>query len=358
MESVDARTSGAGQDAAPVQGSVDASFERIATDAPHRSDVVHVESADAPPTVSPDAAPHAPPDAAPDAPATTQGLQFFGYYLVDVGFDDPTDAVTKNNYTDEVAAFSNIAQMAVYNAGEDIRGRVRAMNKSCVRPFLSLQEIFFQRVDKVAPSGTHMALYADYVVRWNKFKTVNKDVLDPDAVASLYVMDEPVWNGVTYDELDSLVRLLKADLPTVPLMVVEAYSVLDKFRVPPAVDYVGFDRYSIFAPRTDARYLANLAALASKLSSPSQRMFLVIDDQWLAQYGTMGVTPEKMARTIQDYYDIAKETPRVVGLLGYLWPGGWDEKTQLGVRNMPAAIQDLNRQIGTQIKARGPACPR
>ena len=288
------------------------------------------------------------------AAAAPAHLKHFGFYLVDVQIDDPLDGESKSNYIDEVAAFSNVAQLSAYYDSEDIRGRVRRMNDACVKPFISTQDIFFDRVDGAAPSGNHYVLNADYRARWERFKAVNAEVFTPERVGSFYLLDEPTWNGVTFEQLDAVTRLFKSDCPDIPVMLVEAYKELPNLRIPVGVDLVGFDRYAVFKPSTDASFLADFATLKSKLSRPDQQILLTIDDRWEPEYRKYGVEPGDMAATVKDYYDLASSDTSVAGLLGFQWVGMADG--ELGVRNMPQNVRDLNVDIGKAIKANNSMC--
>jgi hypothetical protein len=294
------------------------------------------------------------PTISPPAPAH---LKYFGHFFVDVEVDDPHDTTNKTNFTDEVASSSNLAQMTAYFASQDLRARIRAMNDLCVKPFLSLQEVFFDRVDKAAPSGTRFALVSDYQTRWETFKTTNAGSLEASSIGAFYLVDEPVWNGVTFGDLETIAKMVKRDFPSVPTLIVEAYSVLDSLRVPTSIDWIGFDRYEVFKPSTDASYLAQLATLKSKRSTPDQKLFLVIDDQWIPEYGQLGVSASQMSATIQDYYDLAASDPEIAGLLGYRWAGNAGDPA-IGVRDMPQNIIDLNVSIGKRIKANNSPCSK
>ncbi len=288
----------------------------------------------------------------PSAPAH---LQYFGHFFVDVGVDDPHDTINKTIFTDEVASSSNLAQMSAYYASEDLRARIKAMNDLCVKPFLSLQEVLFERLDKAAPSGTRFALVADYQTRWQTFKTTNAGSLEAGSIGAFYLMDEPVWNGVTFGDLELVAQMVKRDFPSVPTLIVEAYPVLDSLRVPTSIDWIGFDRYAVFKPSSNASFLAQLATLKSKRSMPDQKLFLVIDDQWMPEYSTLGVTASQMGATIQDYYDLAASDPEIAGLLGYRWAGVPGDAA-IGVRDMPQNIIDLNVSLGKRIKANNSPC--
>lgn len=284
-------------------------------------------------------------------------LKYFGYYLVDTEIDDPHDGSSMTNYVEEVANFSNIAHLHVSNFTDNLTGRVNWMNTNCLKPFISVQGIFWSRKDANGPSGNRFTLLPNYLERWNTFKKTNASVLNGSQVEFFYVSDEPVWNGITYDELNTICNLLKKDCPDIKIMILEAYVTLKQFKIPKSADFIGFDRYCVFHPSTDTSFLANLATLKSKLSAPHQKIWLTIDDNWIPLYGTYNYTPEMMASVIQEYYDIAAREPLCEGLVGYMWPGGFDNPEQLGARNLPKNSKDLNVKIGRMIKANNTLCP-
>jgi hypothetical protein len=290
-------------------------------------------------------------------PAAPAHLKYFGHFFVDVEVDDPHDTTNKMNFTDEIASSSNLAQMTAYFAGQDLRARIKSMNDLCVKPFLSLQEVFFDRIDAAAPSGTRFALVSDYQNRWETFKTTNAGSLEASSIGAFYLVDEPVWNGVTFGDLETIAQLVKSDFPSVPTLIVEAKPVLDSLRVPTSIDWIGFDHYGVFKPSTDASFLGLVATLKSKRLTPDQKLFLVIDDQWTPEYGKLGVSASQMSATIQDYYDLAASDPEIAGLLGYRWAGSLGDSA-IGVRDMPQNIIDLNVSLGKRVKANNSPCSK
>jgi hypothetical protein len=284
-------------------------------------------------------------------------LKYFGFFLVDTEVDDPTDGLPISNYLTEVDSFSNLAQMAVYFPTQDLQARINFMNTRCVKPFLSVQDIFFYRLDDNGPSGNHYVLYADYLTRWNAFKAVNASVLNATKLGCFYVSDEPFWNGISFAELNAACQLIKNDFPTIPLLLIEASPTLNDLIVPQSIDWLGFDHYARFHPLTDPVILSELALLKSKRSAPHQRIFLVADDQWVPlYYDQLGVTADSMRFTIQEYYDLAASDTSVAGLLGYLWPSGFQNPAALGARGMPQSVKNVNIQIGKKIKANYTPC--
>ncbi len=276
-------------------------------------------------------------------------LKYFGYVAIDCFYDDPLDNSNLNNYISEVDSFSNIAHMCVFSPTDDITTRVNNMNNHCVKPLIHFQSIFYEYVDTNGLGGENYDLIPDFTSRWNTFKNINASILDTSNIAAFYIVDEPFWKGVTFAELDTVCSLIKASFPNIPLMIVEASGALSALQVPSTIDWLAFDHYGIFDPSSNTSFLSNLALLKSKKSDPNQAIFLIIDDQWLPLYGAYGYQPDTIAYMVQNYYNLAVSDTDIVGLIGYLWPGGLDDPAHLGVRNLPQNVIDKNIEIGQKI---------
>lgn len=208
------------------------------------------------------------------------------------------DESSITTYKEEVASFSNIAHLHVSNYTDDLTGRVNWMNTNCLKPFISVQGIFWSRKDKNGLIDSRFTLLPDYLARWKTLKKINASVLNGSKVEFFYVSDEPCWNGIAYDELNTICNLLKKDFPDIKMMFLEAYATLKQLKIPQSADFIGFDRYCIFHPATDTSFQAKLATLKSKLSAPHQTIWLTIDDNWIPLYGTYNYTPEMMGSVV------------------------------------------------------------
>lgn len=283
-------------------------------------------------------------------------LKYFGYYLVDVGQISDPNPVPNNNYINEVASFTNLNQMAAFYPSENLVTRINLMSNLCSKPFLAVQEVLYYQIDNNAPSGRHLKLYADYQARWNTFKAINSSVFTPEKIGAFYMVDEPKWNNVSFDDLNVVSQMIKNDYPNIPILVIEAYSQINALQVPTSVDWVGFDRYTMFNPSTNASYLQNLTDIKQRRSTPNQKIFIVIDNNWIPAYANAGYAPENMDVVAQDYYNLAVSDPEIVGLLAWLWPSGVDQPAQIGARDLPQNVKNKNIQIGTNIKANYSPC--
>ncbi|HHN74255.1 MAG TPA: hypothetical protein ENK10_03420 [Acidobacteria bacterium] len=281
---------------------------------------------------------------------TLKHLEHFGFALVDCGFDDPLDGVVKTNYADEVAPFSNIAHLCVFQPTDSIGGRLATFAALQMRAILSVESLFFNRVpDFSSPSGSRLTLRGDYLARWQQFLAVNGSVIDEDTVAALYLADEPFWNNCAAADLQAVADLLEASRPGIPTLIVEAAPALASLVVPASVDWIGFDHYGVLDPGSDATYLGELDLLKSRRSSAHQRVLLIMEAQWFPAYGIFGVTEDDLGAVALNYYALGQSDPAVIGMIGYLWPGGFDAPDQKGARELPASVQAVYAFLGHEI---------
>lgn len=284
-------------------------------------------------------------------------LKYFGYVAIDCFYDDPLDASATINYVEEVDSFSNLAHMCVFDYTDNIVSRTNFMNDRCLNPILHIQEIFFQYIDTLGPSGANYDLIPNFLERWNTFKMTNESVLNSTNIGCFYIADEPFWNGISLNDMNTVCTLLKSAYPEIPLLMVEAYTTVNVMQVPEAMDWVGFDRYGEFDPQTDPEFQADMTTLKNSLSAPHQKIFLIIDDQWFPEYESfLGWSQDEMADVVQNYYDLAVSDTSIIGLIGYIWPGGLDAPNHHGVRNLTQAVIDKNVEIGQLIKANYSPC--
>lgn len=280
------------------------------------------------------------------------GLRWFGYAAVDAGWDDPHDGVAKTCYLDEVASFTNLAGMAVHAPEEAVEQRLGDMARSGVGAALDVSALFYERVEpaaEVTGSKTDLRLRRDCRERWHHFLRKNRLAEHTAALACLYLADEPVWNGISAEELQTQAAMVRDSLPAVPLLVIEAWPVIDRLVVPKQVDWIGFDRYGVPDPERDAGYREQFRRLKARRSRPDQRMVVVFESQWLPAYGPAGYPPAAMGAVAASYHRLAASDPEVVALIGYLWPGGLDGKTHLGGRQLPEEALGEHRRIGDAI---------
>jgi hypothetical protein len=278
-------------------------------------------------------------------------LAYFGFAGIDCGWDDPHDSEIKTNYLDEVAAFTNVAQLCVYSPDDVLDERLEKFRRANIKAILHVEAILFEHSpDANVSSGSKATLREDAEERWYRFFAHNENLLNSENIAAIYVMDEPVWNGVSVDEFSSALSIIKSTLPNIPTVSIEAYPVLEEIMIPKTLDWVGFDNYDSVDPANDKEWLTDLETVLERRSRPDQKIVIVASTQWLPYYASdAGIQAQDMKQVFESYYQVATQTPETIALIGYIWPGGLDHPDQLGARNLPFDVQQRLIQIGQAI---------
>lgn len=277
-------------------------------------------------------------------------LDYFGYALVDVGFDDPTDRETKTNYLDEVSSFTNIADILVVEPTDDIRSKLEVMNTQGVKAMIHLSELFFEFAGTTDSNSTsNYNLRSDYQTRWDQFVATNELTVYDSLIQAFYVGEEPFWNNITAEELTLACDYIKATVPDVKVMVIEAYFSLDDLVIPASVDWIGFDHYFLKDPQNDPDFMDEMALLESKMMN-HQQIVLVMDAHFIKlAHATSGIGKSDLDFIARSYYNIANSNTRVAAMIAYFWPSGFDSKDAIGARNLPANVLNEHKRIGRAI---------
>lgn len=283
-----------------------------------------------------------------ETPIKSDHIKFFGFALVDTYWDDPRDNIEFTNYSHEVNSFCNLADILVVTPSDDITARVEQMHDLGMRSYFHINELFYERVDDIAPSGHNYDLRADYQQRWQTFIELNADMLAHNPI--WYLGEEPTWNGISADELQSAADLIKSSLPQTVIMIVEAYPALDDLVVPSSVDWVGFDRYFVADPSGDRAYGRDLAKLKSKLST-EQKIVIIMDTHHIQSIhqDQASIELDEMEQVAQSYYELALSEEQVIAIIGYFWPSGFDNPSSTGARAMPTNVMQKYQEIGQRI---------
>lgn len=282
---------------------------------------------------------------------TNEHIKYFGFTIIDTYWDDPTDSEIKTNYADEIHNFSNIADILVVNPSDNIVQRTQTFAGFDLKAILHLNELFFELKDNNSPSESNYDLRTDYQDRWNEFKTINRSVLNTNYVGTFYIGEEPTWNGITFTELDAVAQLLQTEFPNIPTMIIEAYPSLNDLQVPQTIDWIGFDRYFIKNPNTNLEFQQDWITLQSKISNPNQKIMIILDSHYInwAHGDFSNIELTQMNIVAENYYELAKSNEKVIGMLGYFWPNGFDIPESLGARGMPQNVKMEYERIGKEI---------
>ena len=279
----------------------------------------------------------------PSTPTTH--IQYFGFAIVDCGHDDPNDAEIKTNYTDEVVGLSNIAHIAAYDASASIEPRLVAMLDAGLAPMLDVSALLTVAIeDQTMPAGFRLEPRPNAEQILDDWYQLNHLDDLADQLAAVYLVDEPIWNGMTPTQIDSITAIVDAQFPSVPIAMIEAGLAVETMHIPAQVDWIGFDHYGIVDPATDPTYLNLVETMLNKRTRPDQRMIIVMESQWLDEYTQLGVKPEIMSTIANNYTALAINNPETIAILGYAWPGGLDPN-QTGARDLPKSVHQTYRQL-------------
>ena len=168
-------------------------------------------------------------------------LKYFGYTLVDVGFNDPTDNSSKTNYIDEVADYSNVADILVTEPTDNIVSRMQVFDQYGVKSVIHLFYLLFEETAQGGGSGHIYSLRSNYQSRINDFISTNNLTVNSSLIELFYIGEEPTWNGVSHLEFKTACDYVKATLPSVKLLYIEAFAAVDEMEIPSSIDIVGFD---------------------------------------------------------------------------------------------------------------------
>lgn len=278
-------------------------------------------------------------------------IKYFGFTIVDTFWDDPTDNEAKTNYSDEIYSFSNLADILVVNPNDNLEQRIEVFYNFELKAILNFNELFFELIDANSPSGSNYDLRFDFQERWNEFKNINQSILNTDYIGAFYIGEEPTWNGITFSELNAVAQLLKADFPNISLMIIEAYPSLNDLQIPETVDWIGFDRYFIKDPNLNNEFQQDWQLLKTKFTNPSQKIMVIMDSHYIGfAHGDFGnISLDEMNEVANNYYRLAKNDDKVIGIIGYFWPNGFDISGSLGARGMPDNVKAEYERIGKEI---------
>ncbi|MFC7723276.1 hypothetical protein [Nonomuraea recticatena] len=264
------------------------------------------------------------------SPARAGSLKHLGYFAARI-----TEAL--GNHVQEVRGrttlnWVNISDYARY-APEVLES---CAPRSCV---VYTGHEFFTGCDQAG--STTCRLYANHRERWQRLADVVRPHLSK--VAAFYLKDEAFHRGASYQDVRTSAQVIKEEFPSVPVMMVEAGpKVTSAMRVPPEVDWVGFDWYC----RSAAEIEPTLNTLES-ITAPDQELFLMPQAAPLKACGTKPgyQTDAELADLQWDYVKLAERHPRVTGLMGF---GLWVEQTP--VSRLPRTI-DAHERIAARLLA-------
>lgn len=154
----------------------------------------------------------------------------------------------------------------------------------------------------------------DYQQAWDGLKA--RLVPYKDYIGGFYLMDEPELHGWTTADIQTMTAVIKADFPTIPVMVCFAGSSLNAFTsssIPSNVDWVAFDHYGAFSD------IGPMLAKLKSIKHANQKIFLV--PQGYTEGFDATISDQALANKSVQYDNLFHSDPEIIGQLVYLSPG-------------------------------------
>jgi hypothetical protein len=264
---------------------------------------------------------------------SSSGLRYYGYYAA---------RLTGDSHLAEVAGRSNLNWVNI----SDVDGYVPDVLNGCASDacVVNTGNEFFS----CTSSGNNCGLYPNYEARWNNLATTVKPYLDK--IAAFYILDEPQWHGATPAEIETSAELIRSTFPGKKVMMIEAGpKITSSLTIPSSVDWVGFDWYC----QPFSTIQQKLSTLESLTARSGQGLFLVPEDAPLS--ACSGVTGHKTDSDIAalqwDYFDLAEQNPRVIGLMNFgFWTApAWTSGN--GASSLPLTV-NANERVAARLLAR------
>ena len=270
-------------------------------------------------------------------------LSQFGFAAVACDHDDPFDGDPKTDYSDEVAAFSNLNQVCLTGQGDIDTARLADTAQS-YDPLLYIEPAFFD-----LGTGTPHPPDVAETLWTNVRQSITNSGIDPERIV-FYLSDEPTLRGVALADLEPVASQIRSAYPMAKILLIEAYTATEAPVVPAYVDLWGFNAYTVPDPNAEPLYTDYLDAASAQLRD-GQALVIVGDGIHTPFHANAGLSETDMAAVAANYLNLARSRDDVAALLVYTWAGGIDNDQERGVRNLPAAVQDQWRAIGNSILA-------
>jgi|SRR5579875_3445727 len=264
---------------------------------------------------------------------SSSGLRYYGYYAARLAGD---------SHLAEVAGRSNLNWVNI----SDVDGYKPDVLDGCAADSCVVytgNEFF-----SCNSSGDDCGLYPDYAARWQNLANAVKPHLGK--IAAFYLLDEPQWHGATPAELTTSADLIKKTFPGKKIMMVEAGpEITSSYVVPSGVDWVGFDWYC----QPFSTVQQTLGTLESLTAKTGQGLFLLPEDAPLSACAAISghETDADIAALQWDYYNLAVQNPRVIGLMNFgFWVSPAWENGGAGAASLPLTV-DSNERVAARILA-------
>ncbi len=265
-------------------------------------------------------------------------IKYFGFAVTDC----------EENLLSEVDSFVNLVDMCIFDFS-NIHNRIVANTEGNNQVILNIAGIFIESIpDPASSTGVKYYLNENYAELFKIWVSANLD-LPLEKIAAFYIADEPAWNDMAMADLATVAAHVKDAYPTIPIMVIEAYTAIQSLEITDDIDWIGFDKYGVLQPNTDTEYLQHISELKALRTNPSQNLVIIMESQWIELYEDAGYEQSVLIPMAQSYFQLSKREADVVALISYLLPGHFDSDDQKGFLELEPEVREAIRNIGTEI---------
>lgn len=193
------------------------------------------------------------------------------------------------------------------------------------------------------PSDNRIKMHTDYKTRWANFVLQAKS--QQGSISAFYPLDEPFWNGINHgvpeSEMLAFLELvgttIKADFPTIPIVMIEAYPMIDdSLKLPASFDIFGFDCYDGwdvcggttaarpgFTPQSIMTYFGVVKTKVNQLIAADGRMRKIAlippSSIYVDSHGHWAMTEEQLRAIADNYMNLALSEPMVNTVINFIW---------------------------------------
>jgi hypothetical protein len=277
------------------------------------------------------------------------GQYMFGYAGVDENLTAYVTEIEGNNIP------ANVELITVNAATDNIGPSVGLLNSRGQRAILVLDNLLFRPDSTLStPCGPNAWRHRlDFQAKFDGWLALNSQTVVSAKVAILVINTEVNNRCISFASLDTVAQYVSSKTPLIP--VIAGFDGTNGAQplpsaIPASLNGLAFYRYHVLDPRTDATYQSQLNHLKARMT-PQQRLILVPDGYYDSFHAADGWPKWYLGVLALNYAQLAKNDPKVVGLVFFRWPG-WTEfgETKLGVRDLPQSVRDRHREAACLLR--------
>lgn len=247
-------------------------------------------------------------------------------------------------------------------AADSIGSKIDSANSRGQRAVILLDRLLFivdQNLD--TPCGPYsMRHRLDFKLKFDAWLQKNGEYMTPEKTALLLLHPEVNNACIPPESIDMVAQYVNSKNFGIP--VIAAYSATVGAQplpevIPASLAGVGFYKYQVLDPTTDADFQRDYALMKSRMT-PDQKIVLGVDGFYDSWYRALGWPRWYLGYVALNYSTLALNDPQVTGLLIFQWESFYEfGETKTGTRDLPQNVRDRHRQAACQLGVYNPFVP-